>query len=86
MKYAYQLAKSGSDYCRAIGIKHDMSNERRERQAELKKEAKAKNNAEEGNFIYLVRGLPWERHLVKIRKGGGAMETGDTKVADTQVA
>ena len=34
----------------------------------LREEANIKTDTEEnGNFIYVVRGMPWERHIVKIK-------------------
>ena len=72
MKNAHKLAGSSSDYFKKIGIKHDMTREEREHEAKLKNEAKEKNKAEQSkDFVYLVKGLPWERRIVKIRKGGG---------------
>jgi len=72
MKSAHKLAGSSSDYFKKIGIKHDMTREEREQEAKLKEEAKEKNKAEQSkDFVYLVKGLPWERRIVKIRKGGG---------------
>ena len=76
---AYKL--SSSERYKKIGIKHDMSKEERLREAKLKKEAKEKQrNEASGNFIFLVRGLPWERKIVKIRKMQGGR---NTQAADT---
>ena len=72
MKNAHKLAGSSSEYFKKIGVKHDMTREEREREAKLRQEAKEKNEAEQSkDFVYLVKGLPWERRIVKIRKGGG---------------
>ena len=71
MKNAFRLSTSDSAYFRSIGIKHDMTKEERLRDRELKIEAKEKTEKETENFMYVVRGLPWERRIVKIRKGGG---------------
>ena len=71
MRNAYKLASCTSEYYRKIGVKHDKTREERQREGELKKEAKDKNENESGNFIYLVRGMPWDRKLVRVRKGGG---------------
>ena len=79
MRNAYKL--SSSERYKKIGIKHDMSKEESLRKAKLKKEAKEKQrNEASGNFIFLVRGLPWERKIVKIGKmqGGRNTEAVDT--------
>ena len=71
MRSAYKLSASDSDYLKTVGIKHDMTKEERLRDQELRREARDKNINETENFVYLVRGMPWERRIVKIRKGGG---------------
>ena len=69
MKNVYKLKESKSDYYQIIGVTHDMTQEERNKEVELRKEAKARQeNDISGNFLYLVRGLPWDRHIVKLRK------------------
>ena len=46
-----------------------MTQDEREKEIALKKEAKKKQEDDKnGNFLYLVRGHPWERGIVKIKK------------------
>lgn len=69
MKNVHKLRKTENEYYQKIGIKHDMSQDEREKEMALKKEAKKKQDEDaSGNFLYLVRGHPWERHIVKIKK------------------
>ncbi len=52
-----------------IRIKHDMNKEDRQREYELRKEAKTKQNeSTDDDFLYLVRGPMWDRKIIKIRK------------------
>ena len=75
MKNAYKLKNSNSDYFEKVGLKHDMTKEERSKDSDLKKEAKnlQENQTEGEDFLYLVRGLPWERRIIK-RKRRGALE------------
>jgi hypothetical protein len=69
MKNVHKLREVKSDYYKKIGIKHDMTQDEREKEIALKKEAKKKQEDDKnGNFLYLVRGHPWERRIVKIKK------------------
>ena len=45
-----------------VGLKHDMTKEERSEDLELKKGGKnlQDNQAEGEDFLFLVRGLPWE--------------------------
>ena len=69
-----------------------MTQEERNKEVELRKEAKARQeNDISGNFLYLVRGLPLDRHIVKLRKDRKKDKTGtkeeeappQVKTADT---
>ncbi|KAH3736226.1 hypothetical protein DPMN_042789 [Dreissena polymorpha] len=71
MKNTHKLSSSKSDYFRTIGIKHDMAKEERQRDKDQKKEAKDLTEKETKNFVHVVRGMPWERRIVKVRNGGG---------------
>ena len=51
-----------------VTISHDMTVKEREQCRQLVEEAKKKQNAEQGNFIYRVRGLPGQMKIVKFRK------------------
>lgn len=73
MKNAHKLSSSKSDYFITIGIKHDMTKEERQRDKDLKKEAKDRTEKETENFVHVVRGMPWERKIVRVRKGGGGV-------------
>jgi len=68
MKNAYKLQYSKSDYLKKVGIKHDMNKEERQKDAELRQEAKKQQN-ESGdvNFRFVVRGPTWDRKIVKVR-------------------
>ena len=70
MKSAYKLMESENDYFKKVGVKHDMTKEEREKDLELKKEARQlqENQADGRDFLYLVRGLPWERHIIKRKR------------------
>ena len=69
MKNVHKLREVKSDYYKKIGIKHDMTQDEREKEIALKKESKKKQEDDKnGNFLYLVRGHPWERRIVKIKK------------------
>ena len=59
MKKVHKLREVKSDYYKKIGIKHDMTQDEREKEIALKKEAKKKQEDDKnGNFLYLVRGHP----------------------------
>ena len=59
MKNVHKLREVKSDYYKKIGIKHDMTQDEREKEIALKKEAKKKQEDDKnGNFLYLVRGHP----------------------------
>ena len=70
MKSAYKLRESDSDYFKKIGLKHDMTREERAKDLELKKEARQlqEKQTEGEDFLYLVKGLPWERHIIKRKR------------------
>lgn len=68
MKNVHKLQYVDEEYFQHIGIKHDMTQEQRERDFALRREAKALQEVDEsGNFRYLVRGQPWDRKIVKVR-------------------
>lgn len=76
IKNAYRLIDSENEYFKKIGVKHDMTKEERAKDLELKKEAKSlqENQADEADFLYLVRGLPWERRIIKRKRRGNSGE------------
>ena len=70
MKNVHKLQNANTDYYKRVRIKHDMSGRKKERLA-LRKEAKAKNEVTaniNGNLLYLVRGLAWDRHIFKVKE------------------
>ena len=69
MRSAYKLQFSDNEDMKKVGMKHDMTREERVRDAELRKEAKAKT-LEPGNenFQFLVRGPVWDRKIIRIKK------------------
>ena len=69
MKNAHKLRFSAEDYYKKIGLKHDMTKDERSQDAKLRRDAKDKQEAEEdANLLYLVRGPPWERKIIKVKK------------------
>jgi hypothetical protein len=67
MKNAHKLRKA-DDTFRMMSIKHDMTQEERDQDKKPRAEAKDKQEIDKsGNFLYLVRGMPWERHIQKIK-------------------
>ena len=55
-----------------------MTKEERETELSLKKEAKKLQEEDaSGGFLYLVRGLPWERRVVKIRKSLAVVQSAE---------
>ena len=67
MKNAHKL-RNADDPFRKMSIKHDMTQDERQQDKTLREEAQIKTDTEEnGNFIYVVKGIPWERHIVEIR-------------------
>lgn len=70
MTNLYRLGNNDNiKWIKNISVKNDMTPQERERDKILRKEAKEKNevNTEE-NFVYLVRGPPWQRVVTKVRK------------------
>ena len=51
-----------------LGISHDMSKQERENNKKLLNEAKRLSDEEQGNWVYKVRGPPWNLKIVKIKK------------------
>ena len=67
MKNAYKLQFSSE--MKEIRIKHDMSKEDRQKEYELRQEARKKQMDDtDQDFLYRVRGPNWDRRIVKIRK------------------
>ena len=56
MRNLFKLKDARSSIFRSVGVTHDMTREEREKNKELKEEAKKKNNAEKdsGNY-YVIR-------------------------------
>jgi hypothetical protein len=66
MKNECKLGKA-DDKFRMMSIKHDMTQEERDQDKKLRAEAKDKQEINKSeNFLYLVKGMPWERHMQKI--------------------
>ena len=67
MKNVHKLRKA-DDTFRMMSVKHDMTQEKRDQDKKLGAEAKDKQEIDKSeNFLYLVRGMPWERHMQKIK-------------------
>lgn len=72
MRNLYKIKASKSEYTdifTKVAVTHDMTKEEREREKELREEAKEKNAEEmgQGNF-YVIRGRPWNRYLLKLKR------------------
>lgn len=70
MKNLNKLSAAKAPY-NNISVKHDMTVQEREINKKLQEEAKRKNDEKEDlepGFLYVVRGVPWERKIIKIRK------------------
>ncbi len=68
MKNLHSL-QNAEESLKALSVSHDMSKEERSLNNKLRAEAKQlNNNPAEENFTYVVRGDPWNRKIVKIKK------------------
>ena len=68
IKNAYKMRDAEEPY-NNTSIAQDMSPEERKQNRELKETAKARNQANQNtNDLYVVRGLPWDRKVVKVKK------------------
>ena len=68
MKNVFRLKNTENKMLKRVRISHDMSKEERQKEKELRMEAKRRNEQEVGNFFYVVRGNPWERYILKLKK------------------
>ncbi len=77
MKNLHNLRNSPYNH---VSVKHDMTRQEREEEKKLREEARQKNEEEnDPNFHYLVRGLPWDRKITKVKKKNrGGAEGGAT--------
>ena len=70
MENLYKLKNRGEPFSGMI-IKHDMSRDDREKERLLQKEARERTQQEQTtNVVYLVRGRPGERQIIKVKKRG----------------
>ena len=68
IRNAYKMRDAEEPY-NNMSIAQDMSPEERKQNRELKETAKARNQANQNtNDLYVVRGLPWDRKVVKVKK------------------
>ena len=70
MRNLYKL-KHAKEPLKNISIRQDMSQSEREQEKALQDEAKAQNErqqAEDPRYMITVRGSPWDRHIVKVKK------------------
>lgn len=70
LRNVYKLKNTENEMLKRIRVTHDMTQDERQKDSELRLEAKQKNEAETGNFFYVVTGNPWERHILKLKKKG----------------
>lgn len=67
MRNVYKLRNAKMPFSE-VSVKHDMTKEERDHEKELRTEAKRLNNENKNsNFQYVVRGMPWERQVRKIK-------------------
>ena len=66
MKNVHKLRYTEEPY-KSMSVKHDMTQDERKQEKELREEAKRMNDTSE-NFLFVVRGLPWERQIIKIKR------------------
>ena len=67
MKNAYKL--KSSEGLKKVFIQHDLSKDDREREYQLRKDAKKmQEELNDENFRFLVRGPIWDRKIVKVKK------------------
>ena len=68
MKNLHKLKNKGEPFSEMV-ITHDMSREDREKERLLQKEAREKTQQEQtSNVVYIVRGRPGERQVIKVKK------------------
>ncbi len=58
--------KNAPEPFKSVSVACDMSKEEREENKQLVQEAKRLSSQESGNFIYLVRGPPWDRRIIRV--------------------
>lgn len=68
MRSIFKLRNTENNMLKRMRVAHDMTLEERQTDKKLRTEAKEKNEIERGNFLYVVRGHPWERYILKVRK------------------
>lgn len=67
MKNVYKL-KDAREPFNKVSVKHDMTKEEREHEKNLRTEAKRLQEEDKtGNFLFVVRGMPWEQQIRKIK-------------------
>ena len=71
MRNVYKLKNTKNEMLKRIRVSHDMTQEERKYDMELRMEAKKRNEEEvDQNLFYVVRGNPWERYILKLKKRG----------------
>ena len=83
LRNVYKLKKTENAMLKRMRVSHDMTQEERQIDKELRLEAKKKNEEETENFFYVVRGNPWERSILKL-KSRKKETTGTSAVLQTQ--
>ena len=68
MRNVYRLKDTGNRMLKRIRVSHDMTQEERRKDEELRMEARRRNEEGTDNFFYVVRGNPWERYILKLKK------------------
>ena len=68
MRNVHRLKNTDNKMLKGIRVSHDMTQEERRKDAELRMEAKRRNEEETDDFFYVVRGNPWERYILKLKK------------------
>ena len=82
MKNLHKLRNKGEPFSEMV-IKHDMSREDREKERLLQKEAREKTQQEQTtNVVYIVRGRPGERQIIKVKKERNEQPNSGTSVGE----
>ena len=68
MRNVYRLKDTGNRMLKRIRVSHDMTQEERRKDEELRMEARRRNEEGTDNFFYVVRGNPWERYIMNLKK------------------
>lgn len=84
LRNVHKLKNTENEMLKRIRVSHDMTQDERQIDMELRLEARKKNETETGNFFYVVRGNPWERYMLQLKKKR-TLKVSDGQLAQAQV-